>query len=240
MSMTERGIYMTLMSRSWLDDGLSNDLGELAAFARMKRTQFERIWLNGPLHECFYQDDAGKLRNERQERERQKQAEFRRRASDNGRKGGRSNVVSSAKGSLSQPFSVVGNYVKGSLSSLSLSSTPSLSPPLGSVPPNPLPFDQWFERLKSVYPSNRVTSGHRTMTAFVDALDKAPEGPEPAFGRMLSNLANQKRGHEWRVKGMVPSLENWLADGKWEQEHSEQAPAADQLSPKTRRMLEGA
>jgi hypothetical protein len=78
------------------------------------------------------------------------------------------------------------------------------------------------------------------MTAFVDALDKAPEGPEPAFGRMLSNLANQKRGHEWRVKGMVPSLENWLADGKWEQEHSEQAPAADQLSPKTRRMLEGA
>lgn len=101
-------------------------------------------------------------------------------------------------------------------------------------------LDLWFERLKGVYPPQRVSSGHLTMTAFVDALVKAPEGPEPAFERMLSNLANQKRGHEWRVKGLIPKLENWLRQGLWEQEHDPNPPLADQVTPKTSRTLQSA
>mgnify|MGYP001596981592 CR=1 FL=1 len=85
----------------------------------------------------------------------------------------------------------------------------------GSVRETP-PMDEWFERLKSLYPAPRVTTGHRTMTAFVDALLKAPEGSEAAFGRMLSNLAMAKNSHQWRVKGMIPRLEKWLMS-EWEQ-----------------------
>jgi len=89
-------------------------------------------------------------------------------------------------------------------------------------------MDLWFEQLKSVYPPNRITSGHRTMTAFVDVLSRAGDDlAEPTFGRMLSNLAKQKQGHEWKVKGMVPALEKWLRDGLWEQEHAEQAQAVE-------------
>lgn len=101
------------------------------------------------------------------------------------------------------------------------------------------PLDVWFARLKSLYPPHRVTSGHRTMTAFVDALTRAPEGQEAAFGRMLSNLALAKQAHEWRVKGMVPKLENWLASGAWEQIH-EAAPPETLITDKTARTMTSA
>ena len=80
-------------------------------------------------------------------------------------------------------------------------------------------FDVWFERLKRTYPPHRVTTGHITVTAFVDALHRAPEGPAAAFDRMMANLETQVAGHEWRVKGYTPKLENWLLSGAWEQRH---------------------
>lgn len=53
MSMTERGVYITLLSHCWIDHGLPTDLGELAAACRMKLAQFERIWSRGVLSQCF-------------------------------------------------------------------------------------------------------------------------------------------------------------------------------------------
>ena len=77
MSMTERGIYITLLSRCWLDNGLPTEMKALAKYARMKTAQFERMWSNGTLHQCFF-ERSGKLHNERLDRERKIQAEFRR------------------------------------------------------------------------------------------------------------------------------------------------------------------
>jgi hypothetical protein len=102
------------------------------------------------------------------------------------------------------------------------------------------PMDVWFDRLKSQYPKHRITSGHTTMTAFCDALFSAKDGVAQAFTRMLANLENQKRGHEWRVKGMAPGLEKWLTSGAWEQQHDEAAPVADQLTAKTNRTMAAA
>jgi uncharacterized protein YdaU (DUF1376 family) len=87
MSMTERGVYITLLSRCWLDNGLPDDVGVLARLVGMKQPQFARMWA-GPLHECFHGRD-GKLHNRRLDEERKKQVEFRRRQSDNGKRGGR-------------------------------------------------------------------------------------------------------------------------------------------------------
>lgn len=81
MSMTERGIYITLLSRCWLDGGLPTDLRELSKFARMKPTQFERLWTNGPLAQCFYQK-GDQLQHERLDKERKIQAEYRKRQKD--------------------------------------------------------------------------------------------------------------------------------------------------------------
>jgi uncharacterized protein YdaU (DUF1376 family) len=88
MSMTERGVYITLLSRCWLDEGLSSDLADLASIVRMKQPQFERMWNHGQLRHCFVLR-ADKLTNERLEDERLKQAEYRRRQSDCGKRGGR-------------------------------------------------------------------------------------------------------------------------------------------------------
>ena len=55
MSMTERGVYITLMCRYWLDGGLPADAKQLSAIVRMKPKQFERGWYVEPT--IFYDVD---------------------------------------------------------------------------------------------------------------------------------------------------------------------------------------
>ena len=90
MSMTERRIYITLLCRCWLDNGLPIDLDELADYARMKPEKFRRLWTDPRcrIPQCFH-ERAGKLHHSRLDDERKKQAEYRRRQADNGSKGGR-------------------------------------------------------------------------------------------------------------------------------------------------------
>lgn len=76
MSHTERGIYLDLLSYCWLENGLPTSIELLARMLRITPKRFERIWLGGPLHECFHERN-GRLFNARQERERKKQREFR-------------------------------------------------------------------------------------------------------------------------------------------------------------------
>lgn len=85
MSMTERGIYITLLSMCWTDDGLPSDLVKLAHDCGMKAGQFQRLWDSGVLHECFYEKN-GRLYNPRLDKERKIQSEYRRRQTDNANK----------------------------------------------------------------------------------------------------------------------------------------------------------
>ena len=232
MSMAERGIYITLLSRCWLDNGLPTDTRSLAKFARMKHAQFERAWTSGPLHECFY-ERGQKLHNERLDRERKVQADFRKRQAENGAKGGR---PKKAVGSYGETQPETQREPKKSSSSASAICNP--LPQSASTEDAREPLDVWFDRLKQLYPPDRVTTGHRTMTAFVDAIMQASgnHNPEAVFGRMLSNLAVAKRSHQWRVKGMIPRLEKWLMS-EWEQELPE---APQVVSEKTARTLAAA
>lgn len=109
----------------------------------------------------------------------------------------------------------------------------------GGLGETDFPGDRWWETLKTAYPQNRVTTGHMTNQAFIEALRAAKDGPHAAWRRMVDNLQNQKRGHEWRVKGLIPKLENWLRSGAWEQQH-EEMPAAVLVTDKTAATLEAA
>jgi uncharacterized protein YdaU (DUF1376 family) len=95
MSMTERGVYITLLARCWMDDGLPTDLAELAGLCRMKVAQFERTWNNGPLGKCFI-ERKGQYHNERLDRERAGQLEYRRRQSDNAARRWQSHRIATA------------------------------------------------------------------------------------------------------------------------------------------------
>lgn len=85
MSMTERGIYITLLAVCWQDSGLPTDMAALARLVGMKTKQFERLWPHN-LGRCFV-ERGGKFINLRLESERKKQREFRERQRTNAARG---------------------------------------------------------------------------------------------------------------------------------------------------------
>lgn len=107
----------------------------------------------------------------------------------------------------------------------------------GERPPAP-PMDVWFQQLVSAYPPQSVTSSHLTQASFMQTLLAEPDAAL-AFAEMLENLENQKRGHQWRVKRMIPRLDRWIHDGLWKQRH-EETPPSMLMSDKTARTLASA
>lgn len=73
MPMTERGAYITLLSRCWLDNGLPLAMPELAAMVRMRPSAFEKMWKNSQIGKCFAVR-AGRFHNDRLDHEREVQS----------------------------------------------------------------------------------------------------------------------------------------------------------------------
>jgi hypothetical protein len=93
--------------------------------------------------------------------------------------------------------------------------------------------------LIEAYPAQARTTGGLTEDAFEAVLDNDGREPRVVFAELLEALENHKRGHQWRVKGMIPKLEKWLREGLYAQRH-EEAPAASRINDKTIRTLTGA
>lgn len=121
MPNVERGAYITLLCRCWLDNGLPTDLVELADLANMKSEPFERMWKTGRIGRCFI-ERGGKFHNERLDVERKKQAEYRRRQAENGSKGGRP-TKSGGEATNNPPVDDRKPLISSSLSSSDLDST---------------------------------------------------------------------------------------------------------------------
>lgn len=118
MSMTERGIYITLLCACWQDGSLPADMPSLARMVGVKERQFTKIWPHN-LARCFT-ERGGRLVNLRLDQERKKQAEYRARQAANGAKGGRPS---------GKPTAISGDTETPAKES-SLSLSPSLSPSL--------------------------------------------------------------------------------------------------------------
>lgn len=100
-------------------------------------------------------------------------------------------------------------------------------------------LDIWLEQLQSDYPQQRVTFSYLTSSAFVEVFQNDPRPASEVWAEIQANLENQKRGHEWRVRGMVPKLDKWLREGLWKQQHEEH-PVSTLVSDKTARTLTSA
>jgi uncharacterized protein YdaU (DUF1376 family) len=85
MSMTERGAYITLLSRCWLDHGLPTEVNVLARMCRMPTKTFAKMWANSEIRSCFH-EKGGRLHNDRLDTERLKQADYKRRQTDRAEK----------------------------------------------------------------------------------------------------------------------------------------------------------
>ena len=238
MAMTERGAYITLLARCWLDNGLPTDLKELAYFCRMKPSQFERMWKAGKIGQCFH-ERAGKLHNERLDIERKKQTENRKRQSDNAAAGWnrRRNATALPDIVAHHDSGITRAHAPAAESNSNQQSQGSSSSKKKGVE---FRADIALRRLQDAYPESRVTSGFRTEDAFWQQVSQYSNGEQAAFELMLENLSNHIRSHEWRIKGMIPGLEKWLRDGLWLRRLHDSAPVADQLSKSTNKTLAAA
>ncbi|MEY2873490.1 MAG: hypothetical protein RLZZ373_861 [Pseudomonadota bacterium] len=96
--------------------------------------------------------------------------------------------------------------------------------------------DVWFRELYDRYPENRRQRGRIVEGLFNDVFSSDERPDESVWSDMCLSLQSALEGYEWRVKGMVPKLENWLVNGNCFQRH-ERAPAEALVSPKTARTL---
>ena len=85
MSMSERGVYITLLSYAWLENGLPQDIKKLARLCGNPK-QFDKIW--DVVGECFYIDeDDNRLKNTKMEEIRENLQSYKKKMSDAGKKG---------------------------------------------------------------------------------------------------------------------------------------------------------
>lgn len=71
----QRGVYMDLLCFAWDGDGLPDDRTEMAAMVGIPPQKFARVW--DAIKGKFFQDDAGRWRNQRQESQRAELEELR-------------------------------------------------------------------------------------------------------------------------------------------------------------------
>ena len=84
MSMEERGVYITLLAYSWLEDGLPDDETVLAQLCNNPKN-WDRIWER--VKECFTIKEGNVINNRRLVRERAKLMNYKKSMSDAGKKG---------------------------------------------------------------------------------------------------------------------------------------------------------
>jgi uncharacterized protein YdaU (DUF1376 family) len=84
MSMEERGVYITLLSYAWLENGLPPVEQKLARLCGNPEN-WEAIW--EVVSECFYTDDDNKLKNAKMEEIRETLTSYKQKMSEAGKKG---------------------------------------------------------------------------------------------------------------------------------------------------------
>jgi uncharacterized protein YdaU (DUF1376 family) len=85
MNWAERGLYITLLNHSWLNDGLPIDPEHIRRICGADRDEFAQMWTQ--VERCFPVANDGRRRNPRQEEERVKASAQHAKRSENGRKG---------------------------------------------------------------------------------------------------------------------------------------------------------
>jgi uncharacterized protein YdaU (DUF1376 family) len=140
MSTVEIGAYWLLLLVCWQENGLPEDVDELAAIARLAKAQFIKSW-EAKIKRCFVQREDGHWTHKRLERERSKQDDWRRKCA----KGGRASAHKrkhprqisaqqgiTAKGVRVAPLKANTSFSSSFMSSSSISSSSS-DPPSGDI-----------------------------------------------------------------------------------------------------------
>lgn len=203
MAMTERGAYITLLCRCWMENGLPTDLSDLAYSCRMKPGQFERMWKNGRISQCFTERN-GKFHNERLDVERKKQGVNRQRQSDN----------------ANARWSKRGNATGMPLHQSGITRAPAPAAESNSKQQSSSPSEEKEERLdvafaafRDAYPRERRKGGYLVQHQFLAAVANAG-----GAAALMAALENHKASEQWASPRHVPGMDVWLNEERWRQE----------------------
>jgi uncharacterized protein YdaU (DUF1376 family) len=129
-TLAEVGAYQRLLNYQWSNGSVPGDsMKALSRILRCTPNTAKSVW--NTIQVKFVRDEIGEWRNERMEREREKQSDYRRRATDSGKDGAAKRW---GKGGYRHPIGGPIDFVKGKDSSSSPSpSSSSNTPPVGGV-----------------------------------------------------------------------------------------------------------
>jgi uncharacterized protein YdaU (DUF1376 family) len=204
MSMTECGIYITLLGHCWLDGSLPNDTAKLARLCRMKQAQFDRLWPH-ELKERFIEKN-GRLVNVRLDKELRKQIAFRQRQSENGKLGGR--PLSQTQPKESQALATDNPSLSPRVAERRMESADSKALSLRKEKTS----DVAFAEFRDAYPNGRRKGGHLAEQSFLQAVDAAG-----GFEALMAALINHKESAQWANSRMIPGMDVWFREERWRQ-----------------------
>lgn len=195
MSMSQRGIYITLLSYAWIENGLPSDENKLKMICG-NPTSWKDDWL--AVKECFVLGDDNKYRNGRMERERSHAEKTSMLRSDAGRKGGLARSKNQAnakqKSSTSKEVEVeVDNEVKIDYNE---------------------EFNIFWETWKK---TGRTENKKRAMDAFVKARKSKVDLKAILDGLKTSIKHWARTGKETQY---IPHASTWINGRRWEDEIS--------------------
>lgn len=237
MSFTEVGIYILLLSHAWLGCGLPTNPADVAKMLKMPLPRFRKIWA-GVLGECFIREGE-KLVNPRQERERQKQLDYRRRQSDNGAKGGRPGKGLGSSGFQSEKGLGLSGLTHSKARALK-TKTEDLGSALSEEKRSairrqwgasavrdlpPAPYDEWFPQFRDAYHAQGRADNPIVRDAFLGVFTRSDAPPAEIFASLIEAVNNHMAGALW-ARGMVPAMLKWLDEGYYHQRHDPPAPEA--------------
>jgi len=150
MSTIEIGAYWLLLLTCWKENGLRDNVDDLARIARLSVKQFQPLW-DRHIERCFTKREDGKWTHKRLEREREKQAKNRQKRQAAGAKGAKARWQSDSN-AIAMPFNGNGNanataMANDSLSVFSLQTSVNTS---ASAETKPKHRDELFESLASL------------------------------------------------------------------------------------------
>lgn len=206
MSYTERGMYADLLAYCWLDNGLPTDIKLIASMLGVPLRRFQKIWSNGALRECF-SERAGRLHNARLDRERNKQAEFRRRQSDNGARGGRPRKNPLETQTKPTGFEIETQTKARALEIEIRDRDRDQDPVLEER------NDIAFIAFQNAYPPSRRKGGYLTANLFFEAVNTG----RTKVDDIMAALANHKASEQWSDPKLIPGMDVWLREERWRQ-----------------------
>lgn len=208
MSMTERGVYITLLALQWEDGSLPSEMPALANMVGLNVKQLERMWPHN-LGRCFVTRN-GRFLNLRLEKERTKQEDNRAQRSKNGSKGGRPTKESKKKAE------VISSLPKKEADESTAVCVLRTAEPPKAPESGESKLDVWFSQFVALYPESRrradAIASHAFFEVFQDESDR-----DALWALMRDRLANHIASEQWKDRNVIPSLAKWLTERRWVQ-----------------------